>query len=548
MIYKFVDVNERQTEPCLPDEAIKLNGVWLDEAVPGYRTLQVSGRESIASEIKDTVVDSRDGNVYQFARYLPRTITVVFRLVAQDSLRFRDAFNQLNALLSRRQSEIVFADEADKYFVGTKVGINSVPAGRNAITGEIEFYCADPIKYAVRETVIPADALGILEFTYRGSYPAYPTLEAEMTSDNGFVSYNLNTSTNVSVRSKLLGRSSDTEDDSLSKMLTSHGSILVGNPDEDDGIIHKYSQTLINDIFVSNVPESWEINTTEPQLSDRYSVIGVVGITGYTKFTGNVATRSSAAGASDYGSVADSIWHGPSMTRAIPADSNDYIGARSFSVKLQNYFIADDASDLGVFQLLISGYSGEEKVVICGITFYRDSTAHDNINGFLMAGETVVKKFAFDRTWTNNVTGFKSAPIEIDKYGSTITFRYANSTYGVELPDLSEVEAMEITIFFGQRGKTSAITNLVESLTLKKHNVDAFEDSPNLFSDGDVVSADCADGSIYVNGLNNDKLGSIDNDWDAFYLRPSERNHIRCSCSDWAEKPKYTIRFREAYV
>ena len=101
------------------------------------------------------------------------------------------------------------------------------------------------------------------------------------------------------------------------------------------------------------------------------------------------------------------------------------------------------------------------------------------------------------------------------------------------------MEATEVMCFFGQRGKCSTMTNLLESLTFKKHNVDSFEDSPNLFSEGDVVSADCANGNIYVNGLNNDMLGSIDNDWDAFYLRPNERNRIRCSCSGWAEKPKY---------
>ena len=140
MIYKFIDVNEKQLEPCLPDEAIKFNGVWLDEVIPGYRTLQVSGRESTTSEITDTDVDSRDGNIYQYTRYLPRTITVVFQLMARDSQDFRESFNRLNALLSPEQAKIIFADEPDKYFVGTKVDIHSIPSGRNWITGEIEFY------------------------------------------------------------------------------------------------------------------------------------------------------------------------------------------------------------------------------------------------------------------------------------------------------------------------------------------------------------------------------------------------------------------------
>ena len=39
MIYKFIDVNEKQLEPCLPDEAIKFNGVWLDEVIAHCRSL-----------------------------------------------------------------------------------------------------------------------------------------------------------------------------------------------------------------------------------------------------------------------------------------------------------------------------------------------------------------------------------------------------------------------------------------------------------------------------------------------------------------------------
>ena len=47
-----------------------------------------------------------------------------------------------------------FADEPDKYYIGTKQGTSEVPAGRNAITAELEFYCADPFKYSVEEFTV----------------------------------------------------------------------------------------------------------------------------------------------------------------------------------------------------------------------------------------------------------------------------------------------------------------------------------------------------------------------------------------------------------
>ena len=115
MSYSFIDTTELQNiEQLLPEEALQFNGVWLDQAIPGFRTLTVAGRESVESEIKTNSIDAQDGVNYQYARYLPRTITVAFRLEARDSYEFRALFNELNRLLLKRQGQIVFADEPDK--------------------------------------------------------------------------------------------------------------------------------------------------------------------------------------------------------------------------------------------------------------------------------------------------------------------------------------------------------------------------------------------------------------------------------------------------
>ena len=44
-MYNFVDTTERYPGQNLPSEALMFNGNYLENVIPGYRTLYVSGRE-----------------------------------------------------------------------------------------------------------------------------------------------------------------------------------------------------------------------------------------------------------------------------------------------------------------------------------------------------------------------------------------------------------------------------------------------------------------------------------------------------------------------
>ena len=120
-MYKFVDTTERQEEQILPSEALNFNGVYFENVIPGYRTLYVSGREMIETEITDLDTEIMDGSRYRRKRYKPRTITVGHQLIAKSNAEFRNAYNKLNSLLDVAEAKLIFLDEPDKYYVGTKV-------------------------------------------------------------------------------------------------------------------------------------------------------------------------------------------------------------------------------------------------------------------------------------------------------------------------------------------------------------------------------------------------------------------------------------------
>ena len=183
MLYDFRDTVQTfcdivpPTVP-LPSEALCFNGVWIDSEISLYRTLYVSGRESFSADINETALESLDGSVFLRSRLLPRTITVGYQITASTAAQYMEAFNRLCRLMSGKQVQIIFADEPDKYYIGTCRTVGAPEPGRLSVKAEMEIYCADPCKYSVDETTVFTDSRGLFVVDYLGSYPARPTFEA----------------------------------------------------------------------------------------------------------------------------------------------------------------------------------------------------------------------------------------------------------------------------------------------------------------------------------------------------------------------------------
>lgn len=242
-MYKFIDVTEA-SESVLPSEALKFNGEYIENLIPGYRTLNVSGREALSPELDTYETGIRDGSTVKSKRYPARTITVRYQLSAKSNEEFRDAFNKLAAILNVEDAEMIFNDEQDKFFIGTPSAIGEVDPGRNNVVGEIEFYCADPFKYSV----IEYEALPVLEessvlIDYNGTYRAFPTLEADFYKEE-------DASEDGESVSALTGAGDCgfvaffNEDEKI---------IQLGDPEEEDGSNpYAKSQTLVNHTFQNN--------------------------------------------------------------------------------------------------------------------------------------------------------------------------------------------------------------------------------------------------------------------------------------------------------
>lgn len=247
-MYNFVDVNETSEAVILPSEALCLNGEYIENLIPGYRTLTVEGREALSPELDYFSVGSSDGATQKSKRYPERIIKITYQLIAKSSEDFRQAYNELGRILDVENAELIFNDELDKFYTGTPSHIGEVPPGKNAVTGTFEILCVDPFKYSLVEyEAEPSLEDSSILLDYAGTYKAYPTLVAEFHNED-----------------------EASEDGETTQGLTGDGDcgyvaffnenekiIQLGDPDEADIEKNAYpkSQTLINQQF--NKANSW---------------------------------------------------------------------------------------------------------------------------------------------------------------------------------------------------------------------------------------------------------------------------------------------------
>lgn len=279
-MYNFIDVNEQASEAAfLPSEALMLNGEYIENQISGYRTLHVQGREALSPEINTYETGIRDGSKLKNKRFPARTIIVTYQLIAESNEAFREAYNQLGGILNIEDAEMIFADEPDKYFIGTPVVIGEIEPGKNSVIGTIEFLCTDPFKYSCVEYEATAelDQNSIL-IDYNGTYKSYPTLQADFYNEE-----------DVSEDGESENTVTDSGDCGYVAFFTKDKKIIqLGDPNEVDGEnAYAKSQTLMNQTFKSKTAwgttakKLWAVNSGVTASSNE-ELAGTPGMAGAT--------------------------------------------------------------------------------------------------------------------------------------------------------------------------------------------------------------------------------------------------------------------------
>lgn len=290
-MYEFIDTMEALEGTSLPSEALKINGIYIEDEIPGYRTLTVEGREALSPEIETFETGIRDGSSKKSRRYPARVIRITYQLCAETCEDFRAAYNKLAEILDVEDARLIFKDEDDKFYTGTPSRIGEVPPGRNNVIGEFDILCLDPFKYSVMEYEATPDAgSSSVIVEYNGTYKSFPTLQAEFyneseTSEDG------ETATALTGKGECGYVAFYNEDEKI---------IQIGDPDEADREdAYEKSQTLINQRFDSAngwgsaAQSQWRVNSGTTS-SDAVVQTGSpkIGVASYTQVEAPKASGS----------------------------------------------------------------------------------------------------------------------------------------------------------------------------------------------------------------------------------------------------------------
>ena len=148
--------------------AMSFNGIFLEDEIEGYQTLNVGGRELMPNVFEVRSGSGRDG-IIPVAKTIPeRVLTIQYRLKADTSEEFREKYNLLNYLLRPAHNEemdwryksieyqanvVTFTDEPDVYYWGYLESAEKVPFDRNDVIGSFTILCPTPWKFTERITV-----------------------------------------------------------------------------------------------------------------------------------------------------------------------------------------------------------------------------------------------------------------------------------------------------------------------------------------------------------------------------------------------------------
>lgn len=513
-MYEFRDTTDTTGGNSLPSEALSLNGLYIENLIPGYQTLSVSGRELLGSEVESIQIGSSDGKRYNRKRFPDRVITVQYLLICPDNETFREAYNKLNHILNVEQARLIFADEQDKYFIGTPEGADSVPAGRNSITSSFDIYCADPRKYSIDETEVSPNADGEFIIDYQGTEKAFPILEATMNGDNGFVGF-------VNDRERIL---------------------QFGNPDETDGEDYKQSEQLATLESFRTLADDPGHSVMHPQIIMN-GTLDITYIPANTRFPNCFRLASTA-------SVANQ-WHGGMRTLVLPPDSEGDLGAKSFYCWLDHWIETGLNGQTGLQSI---SFLTDDDQIICGYNLFKNDMTGNSAMCEMWVNNKPVKLIYYTPSYLDHQNPYNNGRGYSDllKEGDRVKFYWFGTYPEFRDPAIADMVCTKIQVAFAQYGTRNLATqyvtrNYLRSIDFYKYYVEKWRDVPNQFMAGDTFSANCRTGEVLVRDLPAAGLGALGNDWEEFYLTPGV-NQIKCLHSEWAEKPDFKLKYREAYL
>lgn len=184
-MYKFKDLKATTGDSNqLPSVAVNFNGKWLDNEIEAFKTLKVSGRETISVELE--MADVRNGALVLDERLPHRVLVVTYLMDSKSNTDFQADFKALRKLLtSDKEIPIKFNDEPNTWYFGRLTAFETVDDDRNNVIGQFTITCPSPFKFGDLKT---SETVSIE--TFYSTQPETITLTVSTTTNKIAIKHN----------------------------------------------------------------------------------------------------------------------------------------------------------------------------------------------------------------------------------------------------------------------------------------------------------------------------------------------------------------------
>ena len=495
------------------NEAVSIDGIFIENKVEGYRTLSVSGRESLEYAItdKDRPLEM-DGMECYGKRQLSRTLTVRYKLTATTAYEFMTRYRKLKDFLRGESRVIRFADEPNAHYVGTLQSLDSPEPGCLNVVSEMTFYCSDPYLVSDVITTVTAsieDGKLIARVDNDSSGDVYPVYRIKHRTENGYIG-----------------------------IVHKSGAFEMGNIEEADGSTYKQSESLASlEDFIS-LPDDHGTNFMHP----NHVMNGTLDT---ETINGRLCLKLKSIGSEIAGK-----WCGGMRTLTIPPDSEGASGAKNFYCYLNHWF---ETGLMGQTAEQSIAFLTVDNKVICGYSLFKADMTGNTACLEMWANGKVLRSIAFTPSYSDNQNPFNHGRghSDIRKEGDKVTFFWFGSYPSFSVPEIKEMACHKIQIAFTQYagrglGDRYVTRNYLRSSDYRKLNVDKWKDEPNRYPNTSEVVVNCEEDSITVNGLpRNEEMVT----GSAFYPLPPGETDIEFYTSSWChEQPEVTVEYRKRWL
>lgn len=548
-MYNFHDTAEiPKPHDDLPAEALCFGGAYIENMVPGYRTLYTAGREGGEREISQTESSDRDGARFRSVRRKPREIRVGFQINSKNARDYVGKFNALKKLLQQEERQMIFHDEPDKFYTGTLTDIAVEETGDLCVTGELVFVCSDPYKYAVEERAVTAPATNgraVIEVYYNGTVDAYPVLR---------------TTTRANTESLLYS-------DDAGNM------VAVGTPDAGNAGLSRGTRNLTanansllnSSIYPQQVTRYAEeyYRMTPVRVNDGTQEIVTINGTRYLSMTR--ITPSGGGQAEDADTEEEEVIDptvdtsevtGITLYKAITETS-----MHNYVVSLQPLFYADDLREVGYFHFGLMFDIVEQSDTLTAeieeaeIILEKTGIGSAYATAIMCIYGVEQKRVRVRVGKDNPISGLNGVGMSIARFGDIYTFGLGEETYEIDASGMASLYkgqnpryiCVSLARVKGQQQLAGLGISSAQSVSTGRGSVDELA---TVMRASELIVVDCSTGEIRTNGRPTPALGSIDNNWTEFALKPGF-NRIECTAvtsEEMGAKPtSYTMTYREVW-